>query len=84
MMMSTRVGIGVFLATLAASQGLGAAQQDARDAHGGFTGEVKPVLYVTDAEASMPFFRDVLGFDFLGYSNLVGAPYYAELAAGPL
>ena len=82
--MSARVGIAIVLVTLGAFDAVGAAQQDARGAHGGFTGEVKPVLYVTDAEASMPFFRDVLGFDFLGYSNIDGAPYYAELAAGPV
>ncbi len=83
-MMSSRVGIGVMLAALAVFDGMGVAPQDAREAHGGFTGEVKPVLYVADAEASMPFFRDALGFEFLGYANLDGAPYYAELAAGPL
>jgi predicted enzyme related to lactoylglutathione lyase len=49
-----------------------------------FTGEVKPVLYVTDVEASAPFFRDVLGFHFLGFSTLDGAPYYAEMSAGSL
>lgn len=49
-----------------------------------FTGEVKPVLYVEDVEAAAPFYRDVLGFGFLGYSELEGEPYYAEMAAGPL
>jgi predicted enzyme related to lactoylglutathione lyase len=50
--------------------------------HGVFTGDIKPVLYVTDVEASAPFFRDVLGFEFLGYANRDGEPYYAEMAAG--
>jgi predicted enzyme related to lactoylglutathione lyase len=51
---------------------------------GPFTGQVKPVLYVADVETSAPFFRDILGFEFLGYSNANGAPYYAEMAAGSL
>jgi predicted enzyme related to lactoylglutathione lyase len=45
---------------------------------------VKPVLYVSDVEARVPFFRDVLGFEFLGFSEIEGAPYYAEMAAGSL
>lgn len=49
-----------------------------------FTGEVKPVLYVSDVEVAAPFYRDVLGFDFLGFSNIEGSPYYAEMTAGPL
>jgi predicted enzyme related to lactoylglutathione lyase len=49
-----------------------------------FTGEVKPVLYVTDVEVAAPFYRDVLGFEFLGFSNANGEPYYAEMTAGPL
>lgn len=59
-------------------------QEHPRLAHGGFTGEVKPVLYVSDVEASAPFFRDVLGFEFDGYANLRGEPYYAEMLAGEL
>ncbi|MGD2069407.1 MAG: VOC family protein [Gemmatimonadota bacterium] len=47
-----------------------------------FTGEIKPVLYVADVEVSAPFYRDVLGFEFLGYSEADGSPYYAEMAAG--
>jgi predicted enzyme related to lactoylglutathione lyase len=57
---------------------------DASQESGPFTGQVKPVLYVQDVEASAPFFQDVLGFEFLGYSNIDGAPYYAEMAAGSL
>jgi predicted enzyme related to lactoylglutathione lyase len=49
-----------------------------------FTGEVKPVLYVSDVEAAAPFYEEVLGFEFLGYTDLDGEPYYAEMAAGPL
>lgn len=59
----------------------GHAQDDPRKAHGIFTGEIKPVLYVSDVEKSAPYYRDALGFDFLGYANLDGHPYYAEMAA---
>jgi predicted enzyme related to lactoylglutathione lyase len=59
------------------------AQGDAKDRHGVFTGEIKSVIYVTDVEASMPFYRDVLGFEFLRFSEHEGRIYYAEmLAAG--
>ena len=52
------------------------------DSHGGFTGDIKSVLYVSDVEASARFFDEVLGFGFLGLTNLPsGEPYYAELAA---
>jgi predicted enzyme related to lactoylglutathione lyase len=57
-------------------------QDDPKTAHGVFTGEIKPVLYVTDVEKSAPFYRDVLGFGFEGYANLHDAPYYAEMTAG--
>jgi len=60
-------------------------RSNARDAHGGFTGEVKPLFYVTDVEESAPFFRDVLGFGFKGFTTLSdGKPYYAEMTAGSL
>ena len=58
-----------------------AQQDDPREAHGIFTGEIKPVLYVTDVEKSAPFYHDVLGFAFEGFANLDGHPYYAEMAA---
>jgi len=54
---------------------------DPGQAHGEFTGEIKPVVYVTDVEKSAPFYRDVLGFAFEGFANLGGQPYYAEMAA---
>ena len=57
---------------------------DDRAAHGTFTGEVKPVLYVADVEQSAPFFRDVFGFELLGYAGAEEDPYYADLAAGDL
>lgn len=56
-------------------------QNDPREAHGIFTGEIKPVLYVTDVEKSAPFYRDVLGFAFEGFARLDGNPYYVEMAA---
>jgi predicted enzyme related to lactoylglutathione lyase len=56
-------------------------QTDPRAAHGTFTGEIKPVIYVTDVEKSAPFYRDVLGFDFQGFANSKGEPYYAEMSA---
>jgi predicted enzyme related to lactoylglutathione lyase len=60
-------------------------QDDARSAHGVFTGDVKSVLYVEDVEKSVPFFRDVLGFGFDGFANRSdGDPYYAEMIAGGL
>jgi predicted enzyme related to lactoylglutathione lyase len=62
---------------------LRAASNDERSLHGGFTGELKPVLYVADVEKSAPFFREVLGFEFDGYANgSDGRPYYAEMIAG--
>ena len=60
----------------------GEAGGDARDAHGTFTGEIKPVLYVSDVETSAPNYRDVFGFEFQGYADLKGEPYYAEMLAG--
>lgn len=59
----------------------GRAGEDPRDAHGRFTGEIKPVLYVSDVEKSAPFYRDVLGFEFEGFADSHGQPYYAEMAA---
>lgn len=60
------------------------AQQDLRNNHGIFTGEIKPVLYVSDVERSVPFYRDVLGFTFTGFANSAGQPYYAEMAAAEI
>lgn len=54
---------------------------DPRDVHGGFTGEMKSVLYVTDVVKSVPFYRDVLGFDFQGFAGEEADPYYAEMSA---
>lgn len=59
----------------------GQAEDNPREAHGVFTGEIKPVLYVSDVEKSAPFYRDVLGFDFQGFARLDDDPYYAEMVA---
>ena len=73
----------VMLTLLVVGDCLHAASNDARNLHGGFTGELKPVLYVADVEKSAPFFRDVFGFEFDGYANRSdGRPYYAEMIAG--
>jgi len=69
------------LSLLGAAGALGQAGEDAREAHGIFTGEIKPVLYVRDVEKSAPFYRDVLGFGFEGFANSKGHPYYAEMVA---
>jgi len=79
---------------LASVLGLGAwavSTSDAVFASGGevqapaeFTGEVKPVFYVENVQASAPFFRDVLGFEFHGFSESNAEPYYAEMSAGSL
>jgi predicted enzyme related to lactoylglutathione lyase len=74
-------GILVFSALLLALGLKGETQKDLRNAHGIFTGDIKPVLYVTDVEQAAPFYRDVLGFDFQGYAKMNGQPYYAEMAA---
>ncbi|MDH3196891.1 MAG: VOC family protein [Candidatus Krumholzibacteria bacterium] len=71
--------LACILLTLAVT---GRAEDDPRQAHGTFTGAVKPVLYVADVEKSAPFYRDVLGFEFQGFANTKGEPYYAEMVAG--
>jgi predicted enzyme related to lactoylglutathione lyase len=59
----------------------GDTRDDPKKAHGTFTGEIKAVVYVTDVEKSGPFYRDVLGFEFEGFANSGGQPYYAEMVA---
>ncbi len=51
--------------------------------HGQFTGNIKPVIYVSDVEKSAPFYRDVLGFVLDGFAGDEADPYYAEMLAGP-
>ncbi len=70
----------VLAAPLLAAAGPG--RGDDRTAHGGFTGEVKPVLFVKDVQGSAPFYRDALGFELLSYAGSKEDPYYAELSAG--
>lgn len=71
----------VVAALLLAVGASGEAPRDLREAHGIFTGEIKPVLYVCDVEKSAPFYRDVFGFGFQGFANLDRKPYYAEMTA---
>lgn len=90
----TGIGLGALVATAvavwiaaASTTGSTASPPAARSGAGDaveFTGEVKPVLYVRDVEVSAPFYRDVLGFELLGYTDMDGEPYYAEMAAGSL
>lgn len=56
-------------------------EPDPEDAHGVFTGEMKSVFYVVDVEVAAPFYRDVLGFEFQGFAERDGNPYYAEMVA---
>ena len=81
-----RISIVVLIAVLISTplSTAGEPAEDARSLNGGFTGDVKPVIYVTDVERSMPFYRDVLGFAFDGYAQIKGEPYYADMLAGPL
>ncbi len=53
------------------------------DTHGQFTGNIKPIIYVSDVEKSAPFYRDVLGFELDGFAGDEADPYYAEMLAGP-
>lgn len=72
----------VFLVVLAAFIAGPRASVAGPDQGSEFTGEAKAVLYVSDVERSVPFFGDVLGFEFLGFTEAEGSPYYAEMAAG--
>ena len=51
--------------------------------HGEFTGDIKPIIYVSDVEQSAPFYRDVLGFKLDGFAGDEADPYYADMLAGP-
>ena len=78
---SSTIRHSTWLALIVAFGAFGEAEDDARIAHGHFTGEIKPVVYVSDVAKSVPFYRDILGFDFLGLANADGQPYYAEMSA---
>lgn len=60
-----------------------AGETSADDLHGEFTGDIKPIIYVSDVEQSAPFYRDVLGFVLDGFAGDEADPYYAEMLAGP-
>jgi predicted enzyme related to lactoylglutathione lyase len=74
-------GLLVLVCLLFPSAVISETQEDQRNAHGTFTGEIKAVIYVSDVEKSAPFYRDVLGFDFEGYAGPEDSPYYAEMVA---
>ncbi|MFW6198362.1 MAG: VOC family protein [Acidobacteriota bacterium] len=82
--MTTRtIGGALLLLPVALLLGLQQSPRPARDAHGTFTGDIKPVLYVSDVEASAAFFEETLGFGLEGFSDRSdGSPYYAEMTAG--
>jgi len=73
--------LGAMLCLLPVPGSPARAQDSLRNAHGTFTGEIKPVLYVADVGKSMPFYRDDLGFAFEGFAGPEGDPYYAEFSA---
>ena len=60
-----------------------AAEANGDDPHGQFTGDIKPIIYVSNVEKSAPFYRDVLGFELDGFAGDESDPYYAEMLAGP-
>ncbi len=59
-----------------------AAEANGDDPHGQFTGDIKPVIYVSNVEKSAPFYRDILGFKLDGFAGDESDPYYAEMLAG--
>lgn len=79
--MSMRNGILGLITLAAIAAPVARSQVDDRDRHGVFTGDIKSVVYVTDVEQGMPFYRDVLGFEFLRFAEIEGQPYYAEMVA---
>lgn len=75
------IGPLLFLYLLLPVAAMSETEIEQRQGHGAFTGEIKAVIYVTDVEKSVPFYRDALGFDFQGYAEPEDAPYYAEMVA---
>ena len=64
---------------------------DARRSHGVFTGDLKIVLYVTDIQRAVEYYRDALGFTFHHYHDYIAGksvrdwvgenpPEYAEMS----
>ncbi len=78
---TARLALAALAAAGVAAAPAAAGGEAARDAHGGFTGDLKPVLWVGDVEGSAPFYRDTLGFELVGFAGKADDPYYAELAA---
>lgn len=81
---STAEALAVLLLTLLSLRSGASDAGSGREAHGHFTGDVKPVLYVADVEKSAPYYRDVFGFEFDGFSASEGRTYYAEMMAAGL
>lgn len=73
----------IFLATPIFLWATIACTADNEEPNVAFTGEIKPVIYVTDVTASEPFYEHVFGFGFDGYAGDPADPYYAEMLAGP-
>ena len=46
------------------------------DPHGQFTGNIKPIIYVSDVAKSAPFYRDVLGFEKIILKNQALKAYF--------
>ena len=73
-------GVFAFLLLILACRAADETQDEPIQADGNFTGEIKAVIYVSDVEKSGPFYRDVLGFEFQGFAESGGQPYYAEMS----
>ena len=71
------------MCSLAVSGFMLAAEANGDHPHGQFTGDIKPIIYVSNVEKSAPFYRDVLGFELDGFAGDESHPYYAEMLAGP-
>lgn len=77
------VGTIIAFAVVGGLRGMSAGQEPGAQADATFTGEIKPVLYVSDVQASAEYFEEVFGFGFDGFANRDdGTPYYAEMLAG--
>lgn len=86
---TTWIAVATFaLGVLAAQHGK---EDDPRNAHGTFTGDVKLVFYVRDVQAAVRFYTDALGFTFQHFYDHVSGdsvkkwtreepPIYAEMS----
>ena len=85
--------LALLFCVLAATTLRGSAPEDPRETHGRFTGEVLPVLYVTDVLRSVEFYCGALGFELHHYFDYESGeqvrewtqeakPVWAEVAVG--